>query len=233
MSKTRWIIFAAICALVLGGLVAISGRNKANVADIDPSQIITAQNDVVGDNVYGKKDAKVVVFEYGDFQCPSCGGAFPNVAALKDKYKDQIAFVFRNLPLTSIHPNALSAATAAEAAGQQGKFWEMHDALYQNQSEWSGASTTERNSIFEKYAASAGVNIDTYRQDLLGKVVTEKIARDRALAKKVNANATPTLYIGSTKVNDEAVGDLVQGKGEKLAALIDQELKKAGVTTPQ
>ena len=178
------------------------------------------------------RDAKVVVFEYGDFQCPSCGGAFPQLKTIKETYKEQIAFVFRNFPLTSIHPNALSASTSAEAAGLQGKFWEMHDALYLNQNSWSSASTSDRNGIFESYAVTVGVNVDQYRTDLTGKKVADKIARDRALGKKVGVDSTPSIFIGSDKMNSDVISNVVSGDGSKLTAEIDKRLKAAGVALP-
>jgi len=233
MSKTRWIIFAVVCVLVLAGLVFLVNRNRVNVSDVDANTIIAASEGSLGDNVYGNKDAKVILFEYGDFQCPSCGGAYSQIKAVKEQYKDKIAFVFRNLPLTSIHPNALAAASAAEAAGRQGKFWEMHDQLYENQNSWSNASTDQRGSIFEQYAAAIGLDMARYQTDLTSKEVTEKIARDRGLANKLKLSATPSILINGEKMDDETVQDLVQGDGAKLKAKLDTQLKAAGVEPPK
>lgn len=233
MSKSRWIIFGVVCVLVLGGLILLANKDKKDVSSIDPTQIIASTDTEIGDHVYGNKSAKVVVFEYGDFQCPSCGGAFPQLKTIKETYKQQIAFVFRNFPLTSIHPNALSASTSAEAAGLQGKFWEMHDALYLNQDSWSSSSTSDRNGIFEDYAKSVGVNVAQYNTDLTGKKVADKISRDRALGKKVGVDATPTIFIGADKMNSDVVSNLVSGDGSKLTAEIDKRLKAAGVELPK
>lgn len=232
MSKTRWIIFAVVCVLILGGLVLLGSKNKQDVSSIDPSKIIPSTSSSIGDHVFGNANAKVIVYEYGDFQCPSCEGAYPQLKTIKNQYKDQIAFVFRDFPLTTIHPNALAAATAAEAAGVQGKFWQMHDALYDNQTNWSSASTSERNDIFEGYAQSVGVNIDQYRRDLVSKQVTDKINRDRALGKKLNLDSTPSVLINSQKMDSNVVGNLVQGDGSQLKAEIDKALKAVGVQPP-
>lgn len=233
MSKVRWIIFSVVCLVVLGGLAFYANKDKKDVSQINENQIVTSTEDSIGDHVYGNKDAKVILFEYGDFQCPSCGGAFPQIKTIKEKYKAQIAFVFRNFPLTSIHPNALSAATSAEAAGLQGKFWEMHDALYLNQDSWSSASTTDRNTIFADYAATTGLKTDQYTTDLTSKKIADKIARDRAFAKKLDLTGTPSILINSQKMSDEVVGNLVSGDGTKLAAEIDKALKAAGVEPPK
>ena len=233
MSKSRWIIFGVVCVLVLGGLILLANKDKKDVSSIDPSKIIAATDTEIGDHVYGNKDSQVIVFEYGDFQCPSCGGAFPQLKTIKETYKHQIAFVFRNFPLTSIHPNALSAATSAEAAGLQGKFWEMHDALYLNQDSWTNSSTNDRNTIFEDYAKSVGVNVTQYNTDLTGKKVADKIARDRALGKKVGVDSTPTVFIGNDKMNSDVISNLVQGDGSKLTAEIDKRLKAANIELPK
>src|SRR6478672_343329 len=132
MTRSRWIIFVLICVVTLGGLVLLSKKDTVNVDKEDPTKAVSETASSIGDHVYGNKAAKVVLIEYGDFQCPGCGGAFPQLKTIKETYKDQIAFIFRDFPLTTIHPNALAAATAAESAGLQGKFWEMHDMLYEN-----------------------------------------------------------------------------------------------------
>lgn len=233
MDKIRWVIFGVICVLVLGGLVLLANKDKQDVSNINPNSIIKSENGSIGDRVYGNETAKVVLYEYGDFQCPSCGAAYPQIKTIKEKYRDQIAFVFRNFPLTSIHPNALAASAAAEAAGQQGKFWEMHDALYENQNSWSSSSTDSRNDIFEQYAQAIGLNMDQYRSDLTSKAVTEKIARDRAIGGKIKVSSTPTFYVNDELVNSETNAGVVNGDGSALMKLIDQKLKEAGVEPPK
>ncbi len=233
MSKSRWIIFGVVCVLVLGGLVFLANKDKKDVSSLDPSKIIASTDTEIGDHVYGNKDSQVVVFEYGDFQCPSCGGAFPQLKTIKETYKDQIAFVFRNFPLTTIHPNALSASTSAEAGGLQGTFWEMHDALYLNQDSWTNASTSDRNNIFEDYAKSVGVNVTQYNTDLTSKKVADKISRDRALGNKIGVDSTPSVFIGSDKMNSDVISNLVQGDGSKLTAEIDKRLKAANIDLPK
>jgi protein-disulfide isomerase len=222
MTRTRWIIFGLICLLTLGGLVASSKKNSIDVSSTDPAKIITGAN---GDHVFGNADAKVILFEYGDFQCPGCGGAYPQLKTITEKYKDKIAFVFRNFPLTSIHPNALAAATVAEAAAQQGKYWEMHDKLYETQGSWTNVSASARGDVFLQYARDLGLNTDQFTKDLSGKTVADKIARDRALAGKLKVDSTPTIYINNEKASSAMISDLAQAKGDLLTKKLDENLK--------
>lgn len=233
MTRSRWIIFVLICIVTIGGLILLSKKDTVNVADTDPTKAISESATAIGDHVYGNKAAKVVLIEYGDFQCPGCGGAFPQLKTLKEAYKDKIAFIFRNFPLTTIHPNALAAATAAEAAGLQGKYWEMHDKLYENQNAWSGIDASKRTDVFTGYASDISLDTEKFKNDLSDQKVVAKINRDRALGNKLGVNSTPTLYLGSEKVGNEEVSDLIQGAGDKLKDKIDAKLKAAGVEPPK
>lgn len=233
MTRTRWIVFVILCTFVLGGLAFMSKKDSVDVGSVDPASIIASTDTAIGDHVYGDKNSKVVLIEYGDFQCPGCGGAFPQLKTIKEVYKGEIAFVFRDFPLTSLHPNALAAAAAAESAGLQGKFWEMHNKLYENQDTWSGVAANKRDDIFAGYAEELGLNVEQYRNDLSSKKVTEKIARDQALGRKVKVDSTPSIYIGSEKLSDEENTDLIQASGAQLMSKLDLAIKKAGGTPPK
>lgn len=232
MTKTRWLIFIAICVIVLGGLVVLARKDKVDVSGVDASQLIASTDSIPGDHVYGKKDAKVILVEYGDFQCPYCGQAYPQVKTVTQTYQNSIAFVFRNFPITTAHPNALAAATAAEAAGLQGKYWEMNDKLYETQNSWSDSNTSDRTNIFVGYAKDLGLNVDQFRNDLSNQKVVNKINRDRGLASKLGVNGTPTFYIGNEKLSDDVSSDLMQGSTKKLSDKLDAALKAAGETPP-
>jgi protein-disulfide isomerase len=230
MTNTRWLVFIGICLAILGGLVVATRRDKVNVSNVDPSIVATTGD--TADHVFGKKDSKVVLIEYGDFQCPSCGRAHLPLKTLTETYKGQVAFVFRNFPLTTIHPNALSSASAAEAAGLQGKYWEMYDMLYTKQNEWSTFSPTQRTEAFTSYAKDLGLNTAKFATDLESKPVSTKINYDRALANKLNVDSTPTLYIGSTKIDNDTLSKLVQGDSSALKAKLDEALRAAGYKLP-
>lgn len=208
MSKKAWIIFVAICVVVLGALVMSSNTKKVDVSSVDGNAILKANDDNgnVADHVFGKADSKVMLVEYGDYQCPGCGSAYPIVKTLSEKYEDQMAFVFRNFPLTSIHPNAKAAATAAESAGLQGKFWEMHNQLYESQDSWKSLNSSTRGDYFKTLATKVGVDGGKYDTAYAGESVNKKIAFDMALGKKANVSGTPTFYLNG-KIVDQYVKD--------------------------
>lgn len=228
MSKTAWIIFGSVIVLLLGGLIAWSRLSSVstNVNTIDVNSITAAsdQNGQIADHTFGKTDSKVVLIEYGDFQCPSCGAAHPQIKELTEEYEGKILFIFRNFPLTTIHPNARAAAAAVEAAGLQGKYWEMHNVVFESQGEWDTLTGTARTDKFTEYATGLGINKDTFLKDLAGSQVNQKISFDQALAKKVKVDATPTFYLNGSKLDSAVSGAVVQGNTDQLKALIDKAL---------
>lgn len=232
MNKVTWIVIGAIVLVGLGGLIAFTKKDEVNVDNLDPAAIIQSSDSSIGDRVYGKTDAKVIVFEYADYQCPGCGAAYPTIKTIQETYKDQVAFVFRNFPLTSKHPNALAAASAAEAAGQQGKFWEMHDLLFSQRDSWVDLSTDKRDDVFLGFAKQLSLDTDKFTTDRASKTVAEKINRDRSLGAKVGVDATPSLFIGSTKVDSTTVDDVINSKSDSFMAKLDAALKEAGETPP-
>lgn len=228
MSKAAWIIFSAVIVLILGGLVIYSrlSNPSVNVDAIDSHAIIAAsdQNGQIADHTIGKTDSKVVLIEYGDFQCPSCGGAHPQIKELTEEYKDQILFIFRNFPLTTIHPNARASAAAVEAVGLDGKYWEMHDLIFENQDEWNTLVGQARTDKFTEYAVSLGINKDKFLEGLAAKTVNQKISFDQALGKKDSVDSTPTFFLNGERLSDEVSSSVVQGDNSKLKALIDSKL---------
>lgn len=223
MSKLKWLIFGGICVAILVGVIIFSRGNEVDVSNVDPAKASLSGEFI--DHTIGDKSAKVTLIQYGDYQCPGCGGIYPTVKDVVNTNKKDILFVFRNLPLTNIHPNALAAATAAEAAGKQGKYFEMHDTLYDNQSTWENATGDQRGSIFEGYAQNIGLNIGQYKKDLVSSDVARKINRDVALAKKAGAQATPTFVL-----NGKTLGQDQWSTKDAFNKAITDALKKAGVT---
>jgi protein-disulfide isomerase len=228
MSKLAWIIFGSVIVLILGGLIAYSRVNSpsANVASIDSNSIIAASEDngQIADHTFGKTDSKVILIEYGDFQCPSCGGAHPQIKEITEEYKDKILFIFRNFPLTTIHPNARASSAAAEAAGQQGKYWEMHNLVFEKQDEWKALTGQERTDKFVSYALSLDLDKNRFVADMASASINQKISFDQALGKKSGVDATPTFFLNGEQLDSEISGSLVQGDTEKLKALLDSKL---------
>lgn len=222
MDKKAWIIFVAVCVAVLGGLILLSRGSQIDVSKVDETKIIAAseQNGNIADHVLGTTTGKATLIEYGDFQCPACKSAYPNVKELTEAYKDKMIFIFRNLPLTSLHPNARAGAAAAEAAGLQGKYWEMHDILYVEQNTWSTVTPEKRLSYFEGYAKSIGVkNIEKFKSDMDSKPVQNKINFDLALTKKIGASATPTILLNGKHIESDVWSNKDKFKSEIEAAL--------------
>lgn len=226
MTKTRWIIFAAICLGIFGLIFFFSKKDSSSAWSGDATKIITTGP--IADHIFGSSAQKVTLIEYGDYQCPGCGSLFPILQQdILPKYKDNLTFIFRNFPLTTIHPNALAAATAAEAAGLQGKYFEYHDILYANQQSWQDAATSQRTAIFENYAKQLGLNLDKFRPDLSSSQVTDKINRDRSSAAQFSVDSTPTVILDGQKLDQNTVFDK-----DKLSQAINDEYKKANLTPP-
>jgi len=152
------------------------------------------------DWVYGDRQAKVVLLEYSDFQCPACATYHPMVKQLEQEFGQQIAVVYRHFPLSTIHPNARAAAESAEAAGLQGYFWQMHDKLFENQSDWS-ASPNPRNQ-FIQYASDLGLDIEKFESDLSSSAVSQAVRDDIVSANQVGINATPTFFLNGVSITN-------------------------------
>jgi protein-disulfide isomerase len=227
VDKKAWIIFSVIVVALLGGLVYLSAKDRIDVSGIDGTKVLAAteKSGNIGDRLYGNKDSKVVLVEYGDFQCPGCGGAHPQIKAISEEYKDKIAFVFRNFPLTNIHPNARAAAAAVEAAGFQGKYWEMHNMVFENQDNWKDASTSERDGLFTGYAEAIGINKERFVADLSNANISKKISYDQALGKKVNVSGTPTFFLNGKELEESVTNNIIQADGAELKKLLDEALK--------
>lgn len=230
MNKVGWIIFSAVAVLLLAGLVVWTRVTNPpiDLSGVNNNSIIAAseQNGSIADHATGSTENKILFVEYGDYQCPSCGSAFPHLNTIMEEYGKDITFVFRNFPLTSIHPNARAAAGVAEAAGLQGKYWEMHDMLYENQNDWNSLDAKRRTDIFNGYANTLGLNLDTFKADLTKSEINKKISFDMALGKKESVSATPTFFLNGEKLDDETSSGIVQGNLDKVKAKLDALISK-------
>jgi len=167
----------------------------------------------VGDSpVRGDADAKVTIVEYSDFQCPFCARAAPIIDDVLKKYPKGVRFVYKQFPLP-MHPMARPAAQASLAAQEQGKFWEMHDVLIQNQASLDAAKLAE-------YARQAGLDVARFKRDLEQKkdLYDQRINNEMQQGQTFDVRGTPTLYIGGKKVSTRTV--------EGMSAMIDAELAK-------
>lgn len=236
MSKKAWIIFAVIVVGLLTALV-ISSRNAnppVDVGSVNPTtiQAASSQNGNIADHTFGASNSKVTLIEYGDFECPYCGQAHPQIKAITQQYANQITFVFRNFPITTAHPNAKAAAAAVEAAGLQGKYWDMHNLIYESQSTWQDLTGSDRDNQFLAYAKQLGLDGTKFTADVASSAVLKKIAFDMAIAAKIGVDSTPTFYLDGNAVSTDIVQDAETSNGDKLRALINTELQKAGIALP-
>lgn len=226
MDKKSWIVFGAIVIAVLSGMVMMSMQKKTDIEDITSEKLaetISAEerNGNIADHTFGNSNAKVIVIEYADYQCPGCGTASPKMKELAEKYKDNMLLIFRNFPIAGSHPNARAASATAEAAGLQGKFWEMHQLLFVSQNEWSKANATDRDKVFQSYAERLGLDVNRLKTDIASESVKKKIDFDLALGRKQKVNATPSFYINGKLVEMDENGSI-----EKP---LKEALKNAGV----
>jgi protein-disulfide isomerase len=230
MSKKVWIIFASVCVLLLAGLVALSLSNRIDVSKVDVNAIqpATEQSGGIADHVFGNADSRVILIEYGDFQCPGCSSAFPTVEKITKKYEEQLGFVFRNFPLTSIHPNAKVAAAAAESAGKQGKFWEMYRQLYETQRSWEALGTNERTDFFVSLAEDLQLDTAAFTTSLSDSTINQKINFDIAVGKKAGVDATPTFFL-----NGERIDQTVWQDEAAFEAKVVEALEAAGIELPK
>jgi protein-disulfide isomerase len=146
------------------------------------------------DHLAGPNDAPVTLVEYGDYECPYCGMAYPIVKAAQKRLGDHLRFVFRNFPLKEIHPHAKHAAEAAESAGAQGKFWEMHDTLFEHQHALEDTDLVA-------YAKAIGVNAERLAEDLVNRTYAAGVREDFRSGVRSGVNGTPTFFINGERYN--------------------------------
>jgi protein-disulfide isomerase len=143
-------------------------------------------------------DMKVVVEEFGDFQCPRCAVIYGEVKKIENEFGDKITVIFRQMPLTSIHKFAYDAARASEAAGFQGKFWEMHDILYEKQKDWS--VLPDARVEFVKYAQQLGLDVGRFQSDMTSQMVNSRVALDVRRGESMGVTGTPTIFVNGKMV---------------------------------
>lgn len=193
MSKQFWAVIVVI-ALAFVGIAMFTGNKE------EKKNGSTAQ---ATNHVQGKGTSGVTLTEFGDYQCPYCQTYHATIKNVLATYGDQITFQFVNFPLTSLHQNAFAALRAAEAADKQGKFWEMHDALYESsdpngRSGWVASSAPS--TFFNQYAQQLGLNVEKFKTDYASKAVNSAINADLTKGNKLGVEGTPTFFLNGKKV---------------------------------
>ena len=182
------LVTGIITVVILFGGVILLSKGGGNAQPVTVNQNLLVKSDSHQSN----PNAKVTMVEFGDYQCPACGQAYPTVKQVKKDYGDKVNFVFRNYPLSQ-HKFALIAAEAAEAANAQGKFWEMHDLLYENQATWSIKDNPL--DFFVGYAKDLKLDTDKFKKDIEDNKYATFIQADVNDGNSVAVNATPTFYV--------------------------------------
>jgi protein-disulfide isomerase len=227
-SPLPFVIIGVVLVAVTAAVVLMS-RNSAgngtatpasNSAPAQTAQRVTPQPGAPNPYTRGMQTARVTVEEFSDFQCPACGALEPGLRRVMKDYEDRAHFIFRNFPL-QMHKYAFLASRAAEAAGLQGKFWEMHDLLYDNQKEWS--DSMEPRVQFDSYATRLGLDVQRFKTDMERQDLAERIKSDLLRGNSVGVKGTPTVYLNGR--------ELVPGKlvtEEDLRREIEAALAQGG-----
>lgn len=220
MSKQFWAVIAVIVVLFVGVIALTGNKDDANS---------NGNTNAASNHIEGNKDAKVKLVQYGDFECSACYAYFPTIKQVVASYGEQISFQYVNFPLTSIHKNAFAAARAAEAAGKQNKFWEMHDLLYQTndpsgRSGWVPSSSPT--SFFNQYATQLGLNLEQFKKDYASSAVNNTINADLTKGNKLNIQGTPAFLVNGKTVT-------VNNTEADFKKVLDAEIKKQATGTTE
>lgn len=232
-SATPFVIIGLIALVTIIGIYAVSQSGKEETGNTNTNTSANAQSEADKQareayakapaganpaNFLGSENSPVVVEEFADFQCPTCGVVHPKVKEVVSHFGNKIKFVFRNYPLTQVHPHAYDAAVAAEAAGMQGKFWQMQEMIFTNQGNWS--AQTNARGMFKDYAAKIGLDVTKYENDTLAMATKQRVDADMQRGNAIGIQSTPTILINGKMV------PFSQVEIASLKALIEAELKK-------
>lgn len=188
LKKHFWKIVALVAIILIGASVfyAKQTAEKAN------------EGVSIETHIKGNPDAPVTLVEYSDFECPACAQFHPYIKELLADYGDDLRLEYRHFPLINIHPNAVPAARAAEAAGQQGKFWEMHDKLFENQTAWSRSSNPS--AFFNQYAEDIGLDVAKFKLQMDSTIISDSINSSFEEAREKGFTGTPTFLLNGEKM---------------------------------
>jgi protein-disulfide isomerase len=191
-----FVIVAVVGLVTVGAGITLYFAKRPPAAAIPKAMAASKER---GDEVHarGPANAAVTLEEYGDFQCPPCGGIEAPLQQIERDHASSLRVIFRNFPFT-IHQHAHEAAYAAEAAGLQGRFWEMHDLLYREQAVW--AKTKDVQPLFDSYAGMIGLDLEQFRKDAAGEQVKAKVESDQKRGEALGVRNTPTIFINNQSV---------------------------------
>lgn len=209
-------VIGMIAIFGIGAWIASSPQDQGG--ELGPAVDV---NVTPSDRILGNEEAPVTLIEYGDFQCPACRSYYFLLEEVKKEFPDELRIVYRHFPLTRIHPNAMRAAVAAEAAGEQGKFSQMHDLLFERQPDWSGSSNPSE--IFLSYAQELELDTEKFKSDMEERSLREKVEGDMRSGRSLQVNSTPTFFLQGQRIQNPR-------SPEEFIALVRAELVKAEIS---
>jgi len=193
---SKFSISIILLVLVLGvGVVYLGSKTKRPTGDLAAGMSVNAS-----DHVKSSSTASTVLIEYSDFQCPACGSFYPILKELAARHETEMLFVYRHFPLTQIHKHAKPAAQAAEAAALQGKFWEMHNLIFDNQSAWSSLPAARE--TFIGYAKDLGLDLAKFQADMDSEAVSAKVDGDFRGGVDAGINSTPSFFLNGKRIQN-------------------------------
>jgi protein-disulfide isomerase len=216
----RYLPFVIIIGVLIISTVSGMWLYRRSTETQPPADVTSNATDTGLAHVRGEAGAPVTLEEFGDFQCPPCGALYPELKKIEAEYGPRLRVVFRQLPIISLHKHALQAAHAAEAAGLQGRFWEMHDMLYENQAKWDKADDVRP--IFTDYARALNLDVQRFNDDMDGTEVSKRILNDQDRARELRLKGTPTIFINGRQLPP------LETTPEGLRAAIDAALREKG-----
>lgn len=213
--KNRLLLWSAVGVVLIAVVFAMvklaQAPSNGGVTTLPANILESVQDD---EWIRDSRTASTTLIEYGDFECPACASYHPVLKQIHEEYGDRIRFVFRHFPLP-VHRNSRIAARAAEAAGAQGKFWEMHDALFETQAEWTGKSNAQ--SLFSDYARALGLDMERFERDMRSTEIGRKIDDAYKSGLRYGVDATPSFFINNTRHILSSSADLKKALDAALA----------------
>lgn len=189
------LVIAGTFAILIGVTFLLSKPIPNSSVKIDQQKLVFGAA-----HVLGGEEAEVTIVEFSDFQCPACKTAEASMERVLEKYQGKVKFIYRHFPLTSIHKNAMAAAIAAEAAGEQGKFWEYAKVLFEKQDTWDKLGSPA--DLFVNLAKEAGVaDLEKFKNEISKQAKRDLILTDMNLGNQLGIDATPTFFVNGNKVS--------------------------------
>lgn len=192
-----WGCFVVVLGLIIWGLIVSMHKGTVSGDHGEPMPIAAV------DHIRGPENAPITIIEYADYQCPACAAYHPIVERLLSESSTTVRFITRHFPLQQ-HRNAIAASQAAEAAGRQGKYWDMAALLYDNQTSWENLTNDQAKDLFKGYAERLSLDVEIYNKDFEDPEIKAKIDADRADGNKIGVNSTPSFFINGKYITNPA-----------------------------